>query len=103
MHPNQYTIKRRSTYMFPLSFSVTANQYLIPNQCYNEALSFFHFLTAHLSLYLPLSVCFIPPLRRIASHVSLVTIVMLQGFWSLQGNAGKVSSVWGVQIALTLL
>lgn len=42
-------------------------------------------------------------LRESASHVSLVTTVMLRDSQCLQDNAGKVSSVWRVPIALTLL
>lgn len=53
--------------------------------------------------YLSLFVPFISSLRRIASHVSLVTTVMLWGSQRPQENAGKVSSVWRVQIVLTLL
>lgn len=58
-----------------------------------------------LSVFVSLSsfVSLISPLRRIASHVSLVTIATLWGSQRLQGNAGKVSFVWGVQIVLTLL
>lgn len=43
------------------------------------------------------------PLRKSASHVSLVTTVMLRDWQCLRGNAGKVSSVWRVPIAPTLL
>lgn len=42
-------------------------------------------------------------LRKSASHVSLVTTVMLRDSQGLQDHAGKVSSVWRVLIALTLL
>lgn len=55
--------------MFSLPFIVTATQYLMPNQCCNEALSLFlHFLTASLSLcillplFLPLSLSLSFPL-----------------------------------------
>lgn len=50
-----------------------------------------------------LCVFLISSLRRIASHVFPVTIAMLWGSRGLQENAGKVSTVWEVQIALTLL
>lgn len=50
-----------------------------------------------------LFVPFISTLRRIASHVSLVTTVFLRGSGRLQGNAGKGSSVWKVQTVLTPL
>lgn len=42
-------------------------------------------------------------LRKSASHVSPVTTVMLRDSQRLQDHAGKVSSVWRVAIALTLL
>lgn len=76
-----------------------------PNQCFTEALSFFFSFSYNLSTPLPFSlfVLFISHLRRIASHVSLVTIVMLWGSQHLQENAGKVSSVWREQIVLTPL
>ncbi len=55
--------------MFSQRFIVTANQYLIPNRCCNEALSvFLHFLKASLSLclflplFLPLSLSLLFPL-----------------------------------------
>lgn len=53
--------------MFSLSFIVTANQCLIPNQCCNEPLSFFPFshslsLSLSLFLFLPLSLSLLFPL-----------------------------------------
>lgn len=50
---------------------------------------------------IPLFLFLISPLRRIAFHAFLVPTAALRGCQRLQENAGKVSSVRGVQIVLT--
>lgn len=77
----------------------------------NTGVIFYRLFMCFYSYSLPFSppitpLCFmllVSSLRKSASHVSLVTTVMLRDSQCLQDHAGKVSSVWRVLIALTRL